>query len=513
VYSATLPSWLGEQHEPHSHPLVTFSSLAANGACIPSVLVTNFTFDSVYSFLSTPIHELENQDTTLHAPVSGSPLPDDPLPEEVLAPLVTQIHEGYRCADLLLLLPGRIPIPSFFLEPSLPSPRWVDPHTRAFHPRVTQSLGSIDNIPLLPSIPFANGNKPLPRSVREAPLLVRTPGSTIYEKHGRTALLSSIGIPKHLHDPTTTKILVVSFGGQFFKKPRSRTSSRASTPDAISTAPMKGASSIHAAHLPEQPPKDKEGAVALDTLDRELNNVKITERKRADSMRLGTPSHIHIPGAPPMIKPLPTPPSSEPKSPPIFRTIPATPPAMSKEQSTTSYLDKTLLDGIVEEQMPRLLPDESWIAVVCGVSPEWAKEDGDELPSGFYVAPRDVYMPDLMAVSDVLLGKLGYGAVSESVESCTPFVYVSRPLFIEEHGLRLFLSKSGLGVELARAAYEEGDWAAAIEEAWLKSKDIKVARRVLGEKGTKQRMDECDTMARELMDWFEDWRRAARADE
>jgi hypothetical protein len=46
---------------------------------------------------------------------------------------------------------------------------------------------------------------------------------------------------------------------------------------------------------------------------------------------------------------------------------------------------------------------------VCGVSKEqWNTGDGDDdgLPDGFYVAPKDVYMPDLTAVADVLLGKL-----------------------------------------------------------------------------------------------------------
>lgn len=55
---------------------------------------------------------------------------------------------------------------------------------------------------------------------------------------------------------------------------------------------------------------------------------------------------------------------------------------------------------------PQLFPDENWIAVVCGVSKEWGKEDGEELPDNFFVAPKDVYMPDLTAVADVLLGKL-----------------------------------------------------------------------------------------------------------
>jgi len=79
----------------------------------------------------------------------------------------------------------------------------------------------------------------------------------------------------------------------------------------------------------------------------------------------------------------------------------------------------------VEQENPDvrslMLPDTSWIAVVCGVadSHEWQRrrrdatstgvisgEDDSDLPEGFYIAPRDVYMPDLMAVGDVLLGKL-----------------------------------------------------------------------------------------------------------
>ncbi len=68
-----------------------------------------------------------------------------------------------------------------------------------------------------------------------------------------------------------------------------------------------------------------------------------------------------------------------------------------------------------------MLPDASWIAVVCGVadSREWqirrrnsgtngeiSGEEDNDLPEGFYIAPKDVYMPDLMAVADILLGKL-----------------------------------------------------------------------------------------------------------
>lgn len=57
-----------------------------------------------------------------------------------------------------------------------------------------------------------------------------------------------------------------------------------------------------------------------------------------------------------------------------------------------------------------MLPDPSWIAIVCGVSQDQWQDEGDDedsgLPDGFFVAPKDVYMPDLTAASDVLLGKL-----------------------------------------------------------------------------------------------------------
>lgn len=42
---------------------------------------------------------------------------------------------------------------------------------------------------------------------------------------------------------------------------------------------------------------------------------------------------------------------------------------------------------------------------------------------------------------------------------------VSRPLFIEEHGLRLLLDQEGVGVEMSRQSYEAGDWSEKISEA------------------------------------------------
>jgi len=142
---------------------------------------------------------------------------------------------------------------------------------------------------------------------------------------------------------------------------------------------------------------------------------------------------------------------------------------------------------------------EQWLALDDGLD--------SDLPDGFFVAPKDVYMPDLTAIGDVLLGKLGYGTVSECVDSCTPFVYVSRPLFIEEHGLRLFLSRAGVGVELSRQSYEAGDWAAAVEEAWLKGKHLKSRKRTEAAVGVGSEVREMEgrEMAKTVVRWTSDW--------
>ena len=155
------------------------------------------------------------------------------------------MHDGYQHADLLLRLPAHIPIPSFLSHPSLPSPNWVDPVSNRFYPSIESYQLSLLNLdtPLLPPKPFPN-NLSIPRSVRSAPLLVRPPSTDIYTSHGRTEFLLRTGLPNF----EGMKILIVSFGGQAFKRPgTSRTNSRvqsrfpsqeALAPTAASEAPL-----------------------------------------------------------------------------------------------------------------------------------------------------------------------------------------------------------------------------------------------------------------------------------
>lgn len=452
--------------------------LAANVSGLPSILISNFTFDSVYSFLSTKF--VDQDDPPLEDELSiDNHASDYPISDEELKPLVQQIYYGYRCADLLVRLPGCIPIPSFSIFPSLPAPPWTNQSSNTLLDEVVAHLVQKPTTHALhSSIPFANSHpkKPFARSIIQAPLLVRgiSKGSdTVYSPIGRSRFLSSLGVPEHLHNPDETKILIVSFGGQVFQRP---TSSR-------------GSSTGHSSPGCRTP----------------RLNSPAELRQIHDSPR--APSKIPHCNALPVIKPEPS---------PTFDNLCA---ILTKTESgfrnnvTRSYLDTLvpsvsdiMLDHAVDDFDTRLLPS-SWIAIVCGVS-NWGQNGTDEKPPDrFFVAPKYVYMPDLTAVADVLLGKLGYGTVSECVDSCTPFVYVARPLFVEEHGLKLLLAREGVGIELSRVAYEAGDWASVVEEAWSLGRDMKAEMRRKGRLGVdmNKRDEEGTLLAGQVTDWVRAW--------
>lgn len=478
--------------QPNLLQLIYLRSLAANAAGLPSILITNFTFDSVFSYLSAPLTD----DSTSDLSTSGSELsqlqppapniftdmvPDIPIPQSILAPLVDQIHAGYRCANLLMLLPGAIPIPSFTVLPSLPSPDWIDWKQRVFKEGVQRQLADRDcgvganAAKLHPTIPFLSPRKikPIPRRIINAPLLVRFPTGDItgatttnsdqnlpsrspYTQTGRSALLSSIGVPSDLHDPEQTKILVVSFGGQVFKRVGSRNASKRTSRSAspAMNAPTYQTAVAHKENLDPneahdskldslaklvipQSPSSSSVSSATSPSCSETDASVLSEHPKVagikipivNSPRLATSSHIFIPGAPPASKPQSAPNSPLTKPVSVFQTNtippsqPGTPRGTSPQRhrkqtssisSLKSYFQsfaENVQADIEEADEPRgLLPDESWVAIVCGVSKEqWNAVDGDEndgLPDGFYVAPKDVYMPDLTAIADVLLGKL-----------------------------------------------------------------------------------------------------------
>ncbi|SJL09932.1 uncharacterized protein ARMOST_13314 [Armillaria ostoyae] len=482
--------------------------LAAKAAGVPSILITNFSFDSVYSYLAT---SFTDQSPTLQ-PNLDTLVPDIPVPEAELMPLVEQIHSGYRCADLLLQLPGNIPIPSFSSQPSLPASSWVNTQDNRFYPSIVTKLSRpYASLDLYPSIPFPPSTrlagKRIPRMVKPAPLLVRPPSTSpsVYTPEGRSYLLSSIGVPFGLHDPEATKVLIVSFGGQVFRTPSRQGSRSPSRPHSRQPSaadlsnPVQGLG-ISSVNLPPSYPGGNDLRLGAISIDSPSENGSSGEFGSVTSPRLATSSHIWIPGAPPASKISGSPLLSRTLSTgvPSFNTIPSTP------------IEQFAEFALEDETESQLLPDSSWIAIVCGVTKDqWESQGDSELPEGFYVAPRDVYMPDLTAAADALLGKLGYGTVSECVDSATPFVYVSRPLFIEEHGLRLLLDNEGVGVELPRDSYEAGEWADAVQDAFLKGRTAKIKKReeMAAGLGANMRAVQGKKMATSVVAWVNDcWR-------
>ena len=107
-------------------------SAAAKQVRIRSVIISNFTFCSCYSYLSVfdPFQDAES-------------IPDSetgPVQAQLLAPLVNVAIADYAKADLLLRLPGAIPIPGFDTDVELPATRWVDHSTRSFRPHIHDLL-------------------------------------------------------------------------------------------------------------------------------------------------------------------------------------------------------------------------------------------------------------------------------------------------------------------------------------------------------------------------------------
>lgn len=107
-----------------------------------------------------------------------------------------------------------------------------------------------------------------------------------------------------------------------------------------------------------------------------------------------------------------------------------------------------------EEYLP-----SGWLCLVCGAS------DSQELPRNFIKLAKDAYTPDLIAASDCMLGKIGYGTVSEALAFKLPFVFVRRDYFNEEPFLRNMLEYYQCGVEMIRRDLLTGHWKPYLERA------------------------------------------------
>ncbi|CAN6220188.1 unnamed protein product [Urochloa humidicola] len=97
------------------------------------------------------------------------------------------------------------------------------------------------------------------------------------------------------------------------------------------------------------------------------------------------------------------------------------------------------------------LPD-GWICLVCGAS------DSQDVPPNFIKLAKDAYIPDVIAASDCMLGKIGYGAASEVLSYKLPLVFVRRDYFNEEPFLRNVLEHYENSIEMIRSDFLAGHW-------------------------------------------------------
>lgn len=70
-----------------------------------------------------------------------------------------------------------------------------------------------------------------------------------------------------------------------------------------------------------------------------------------------------------------------------------------------------------------------------------------------------------IAAASCVLGKIGYGSVSECLAHAKPLIFVRRDFFNEEPFLRKQLEIHGLDVEIQRRDFLRGNWRAFIQHA------------------------------------------------
>ena len=75
----------------------------------------------------------------------------------------------------------------------------------------------------------------------------------------------------------------------------------------------------------------------------------------------------------------------------------------------------------------------------------------------------EFYHPDLVAASDLVVGKLGYSTVAEAYRAGSAFAYVARPNFAESPVLASFVQQHMTAMEIDEAAFRSGDWLFEIE--------------------------------------------------
>ncbi len=108
-----------------------------------------------------------------------------------------------------------------------------------------------------------------------------------------------------------------------------------------------------------------------------------------------------------------------------------------------------------------MLPN-NWICVVLA-------SEGESFPSSRFIPiSKDAYVPDIIAASDAVLGKLGYGTVSECLCHGIPLLFVPRSDWPEEEYLSSFILHYNAGIRTSEADFLAGHWECYLQQALQK---------------------------------------------
>jgi hypothetical protein len=114
------------------------------------------------------------------------------------------------------------------------------------------------------------------------------------------------------------------------------------------------------------------------------------------------------------------------------------------------------------EQWPRI-DGVRWL-----VQSDWQVEH----PDAIELESLSLGFSDLLASSDVLLCKPGYGSFTEAACSATPVLYVARPDWPESPALVEWLQHHGVCREVSRQSLERGDITTELESLWDGTKTL-----------------------------------------
>jgi L-arabinokinase len=135
-----------------------------------------------------------------------------------------------------------------------------------------------------------------------------------------------------------------------------------------------------------------------------------------------------------------------------------------RQELGISDVTKVLLMGFGGHSAEFSLSDsflpEGWICLVL-------RADKATMPSErFRAMPHDSYVPDLIYAADAVLGKIGYGFVSECLSAGTALIYIPRVYWPEERYLEdVLVDKYNAGVKISLDEYNRGNWHPYLFEA------------------------------------------------